>query len=145
MNTVSLPQSVAIHKQSHKIPFQDCWSVSVLHKLPDSTLHHISHQFEIAYQLMPWTKHSLTPSSSLPPAHQWHLHLSVLLLMKGTEYPKAPISFGFITVCLMKLICWPNNANQLSEVSATLSPLPFVFKCTFQVFPIIIQRSVSSH
>ena len=34
---------VAIHTQSHHIPFQDCWSVSVIHKLPDSTPDHIHH------------------------------------------------------------------------------------------------------
>ena len=43
---------VAIHTQSHQIPFQDCWSVSVIHKLPDSTPDHIRCQFEIAYQLV---------------------------------------------------------------------------------------------
>ena len=38
---------VAIHTKSHQIPFQKCWSVSVIHKLPDSTPDHIRHQFEI--------------------------------------------------------------------------------------------------
>ena len=34
--TVSNPDlPVAIHTQSHQIPFQDCWSISVIHKLPD--------------------------------------------------------------------------------------------------------------
>ena len=28
---------VAIHTQSRLIPFQECWSVTVIHKLPDST------------------------------------------------------------------------------------------------------------
>ena len=40
---------VAIHTQSHQIPFQDSWSVITIHKLPDSTPDHIRHQFEIAY------------------------------------------------------------------------------------------------
>ena len=43
---------VAIHTQSHQIPFQKCWSVSVIHKLPDSTPDHIHRQFETAYQLV---------------------------------------------------------------------------------------------
>ena len=34
----SAAEQKAIHTQSHKISFQDCWSVSVIHKLPDSTL-----------------------------------------------------------------------------------------------------------
>ena len=43
---------VAIHTKSHQIPFQKCWSVSVIHKLPDSTPDHIRHQVETAYQLV---------------------------------------------------------------------------------------------
>ena len=51
--TVSNPDlPVAIHTQSHQIPFQECWSVSVIHKLPDSTPDHIRRQFETAYQLV---------------------------------------------------------------------------------------------
>ena len=51
--TVSNPDlPVAIHTKSHQIPFQKCWSVSVIHKLPDSTPDHICHQFETAYQLV---------------------------------------------------------------------------------------------
>ena len=49
--TVSNPDlPVAIHTQFHKIPFQECWSVSVIQKLPDSTpdlpvaIHTQSHQ-----------------------------------------------------------------------------------------------------
>ena len=28
---------VPIHTQSHQLPFQECWSVLVIHKLPDTT------------------------------------------------------------------------------------------------------------
>ena len=57
--TVSNPDlPVAIHTQSHQIPFQDCWSVSIIHKLPDSTPDHIRHQFEIAYQLVLQPRHT---------------------------------------------------------------------------------------
>ena len=56
--TVSNPDlSVAIHTQSHQIPFQDCWSVSNIHKLPDSTPDYIRRQFEIAYQLVLQSRH----------------------------------------------------------------------------------------
>ena len=57
--TVSNPAlPVAIHTQSHQIPFQDCWSVSNIHKLPDSTPGHIHRQFEIAYQLVLQSHHT---------------------------------------------------------------------------------------
>ena len=49
---------VAIHTQSHQIPFQKCWSVSVIHKLPDSTPDHIRCQFETAYQLVLQSRHN---------------------------------------------------------------------------------------
>ena len=65
--TVSNPYlPVAIHTQSHQIPFQDCWYVSIIHKLPDSTPDHIRRQFEIAYQLVLQSRHThlLTPSPS---------------------------------------------------------------------------------
>ena len=56
--TVSNPDlPVAIHTQSHQIPFQKCWSVSVIHKLPDSTPDHIHRQFETAYQLVLQSRH----------------------------------------------------------------------------------------
>ena len=57
--TVSNPDlPVAIHTQSHKIPFQDCWSVSIIHKLPASTPDHIRRQFEIAYHLVLQSRHT---------------------------------------------------------------------------------------
>ena len=57
--TVSNPDlSVAIHTQSHQIPFQECWSVSVIHKLTDFTPDHICCQFETAYQLVLQSRHT---------------------------------------------------------------------------------------
>ena len=50
LSNLDLP--VAIHTQSHLIPFQECWSVSVVHKLSDCTPDHICRQFETAYQLV---------------------------------------------------------------------------------------------
>ena len=49
---------VAIHTQSHQIPFQDCWSVIIIHGLPDSTPDHIRRHFEIAYQLVLQSHHT---------------------------------------------------------------------------------------
>ena len=59
--TTTVPNSdlpVVIHTQSHQIPFQDCWSVSIIHKLPDSTPDHIRRQLEIAYQLVLQSRHT---------------------------------------------------------------------------------------
>ena len=49
---------IAIHTPSHQIPFQECWSVIVIHKLPDSTLDHICCQLATAYQLVLKSQHS---------------------------------------------------------------------------------------
>ena len=57
--TVSNPYlPVAIHTQSHQISFEECWSVSVVHKLPDSNPDHICRQFETAYQLVLQSRHT---------------------------------------------------------------------------------------
>ena len=62
--TVSNPDlPVAIHTQSHHIPFHECWSVSVIHKLQDSTPNHIRRQFETAYQLILQSRHILAPAA----------------------------------------------------------------------------------
>ena len=59
ITTVSNPDlPIAIHTKSHQISFQHCWSVSVIHKLPDSTPDHICRQFEIAYQLVLQSRHT---------------------------------------------------------------------------------------
>ena len=50
---------VAIHTQSHQISFQECLSVSVIHKLPNSTADHICCQFESTYQLFFQSHHIL--------------------------------------------------------------------------------------
>ena len=56
--TVSNPElPVAIHTQFHQIPFQECWSVSVIHKLPNSSPDHIRCQFETGYQLVLQSHH----------------------------------------------------------------------------------------
>ena len=43
---------VPIHTQSHQLPFQECWPVRVIHKLPDPTPDHIRRQYETAFQLV---------------------------------------------------------------------------------------------
>ena len=47
------------------------------------------------------------------------------------------MSFCSITmpICRTTLICGPSDTNQLFKVSATLSPLTFVFICTIPGFP----------
>ena len=50
---------VPIHTQSHQLPFQECWSIHIIHKLPDTTPDHIRHQFETAYLLVLQTRQSL--------------------------------------------------------------------------------------
>ena len=58
---------VAIHTQSHQIPFQECWSVSIIHKLPDSTQDHICRQFVTTYQLVLQSWHTPVSTSVNPP------------------------------------------------------------------------------
>ena len=42
---------VPIHNQSHQLPFQECWSVRIIHKFPKAIPDHVFCQFETAYQL----------------------------------------------------------------------------------------------
>ena len=58
---------VAIHTQSHQIPFQGCWSLSVVHKLADSTPDHIHRLFETAYQFILQSCHTPDSTSITPP------------------------------------------------------------------------------
>ena len=41
--------SVSIHTQYYQLPFQECWSVCVIHKLPDATPNQVCHQYEMAF------------------------------------------------------------------------------------------------
>ena len=43
---------VPIHTQSHQLHFQECWSIRVIHKLPDATPDHVRHQYQTAYHLV---------------------------------------------------------------------------------------------
>ena len=43
---------VPIHTQSLQLPFQECWSIRVIHKLPEATPNHIRRQYKMAYQLV---------------------------------------------------------------------------------------------
>ena len=93
--------TVAIHTQSHQIPFQECWSVSVIHKLPDSTLDHIRCQFETAYQLILQSCHTPHPSGTynLSPV------FSILLLKKVT------VSGRKLLFCFLSTACEPHDTN----------------------------------
>ena len=100
---------VAIHTQSHQIPFQECWSVSVIHNLPDSTPDHICRQFETAYQLVlqsqhtPRCQHPLTPIFHPRPSgtESFNSVSCILLLRKATViWPKYSFLFSFFSICL---------------------------------------------
>ena len=104
--TVSNPDlPVAIHTQSHQIPLQECWSVNVIHKLPDSTPDHIHHQFETAYQLILQSRHTpdstyiIPPDSTLAPEalKSFDSVSSIVLLRKVTViWPKVYIFISFL-------------------------------------------------
>ena len=64
----------------------------------------------------------------------FQVFLIILLLTKGTVFLKAPHFLNFITTCPVMLICGPNNANQLSEISAASVPFTIYFYyVSFQV------------
>ena len=41
---------LVLHTKSHRLPFQECWSISTIYKLPDTTPNHVCHQLETTYQ-----------------------------------------------------------------------------------------------
>ena len=49
---VSSDLPVPIHIQSHQLPFQECWSVRVIHKLPHATPDHVHCQYQTAHKLI---------------------------------------------------------------------------------------------
>ena len=124
ITTVSNPDlPVAIHIQSHRISFQECWSVSVILKLPNSTPNHICCQFETAYQLILQSWHTtrfnmLTPSPPpVAPSPQQHLQFQVSLFYSTAEegyvfWPKVYMYFSFVSslYVLATLTCRPDNA-----------------------------------
>ena len=56
----SIPNPLRFH-------FQECWSVCVIHKLPDSTPDHIRRQFETVYQLVLQSQHTPGLNIHKPP------------------------------------------------------------------------------
>ena len=79
---------VAIHTQSHQIPFQGCWSLSVVHKLADSTPDHIHRLFETAYQFILQSCHipdSMSINPPIPPSPQQHLQSLISLFYSTAE------------------------------------------------------------
>ena len=77
---IECPEVYSAVSQSHQIPFQDCWSVSIIHKLPDTTPDHIHRQFEIAYQLLLQSRRT----STLAPSGTYSF-LSVLTILLQTK------------------------------------------------------------
>ena len=83
---------ISIHTQSHQILFQDCWFVSVIHKLPDSTQTTFAANLKqntnsSSHHSHPWTQHLLTPPLFQPRPSGTYDFLSVfsiLLLKKAT-------------------------------------------------------------
>ena len=114
---------IAIHTQSHQIPFQECWSVSVIQKLPDSTPHLICRQFETPYQLVLQSRHIPRLNIHYPPpppifhpcpssTYSFGSVYSILLLRKATVFwLKAYTYFHFVSSIydLPMLTCGPDN------------------------------------
>ena len=86
----SIEHRPAASCRSYPIPFQECWSVSVIYKLPSSTPDHIHHQFETKYKLVLQSHHTpglnmLTPSPLSSPSPQQHLQFLVSLFYSTAE------------------------------------------------------------
>ena len=121
---------VFIHTQSHQIPFQDCWSVIVIHNLPDSTPDHIPRQFQIAYQLVIQSCHH-TPGLNIVnplfrPCSWRHLRFSISLTYSTTEEGHSVDKNLYFISCVSTFIWPPNDAIQLSGISAAPSPLLYL-------------------
>ena len=106
------PTPTSCHPHSiQQIPFQECWSVSVIHRLPDSTPEHIRRQFETTYHFIlqsrhtPHSQHPLTPpNSTLAPValNSFDSVSSILLLRKVTViWPKVYIFVSSLYVLTM--------------------------------------------
>ena len=114
--------SVAIHTQSHQIPFQECWSVIVIHKLPK--FHPWPHLPPVWNSIStcppitshPWSQHPLTPSSTLTPVSVF----STLLLKKATVFSRK------FLLCFLSTLCRPDDANHAVQVSVALSILSYL-------------------
>ena len=102
---------VAIHTRSHQIPFQKCWSISVIHKLPDSTPRpHPPSVWNCIPTCPPITTHPrsqypLTPPHSTLTSAALKNFASVsciLLLRKATViWPKYSFSFSFSSLYVL--------------------------------------------
>ena len=72
--TITVSNPVAIHTQSHQIPFQKCWSVRVIHKLPDSTPDHIHCAIHTQSHQIPFQKcWSVSVIHKLPDSTPGHI------------------------------------------------------------------------
>ena len=58
-NTDNLPITVAMYTQCHKLLFNSCWNVRVIHNLSSNINHITPRHLELGYQLILSSKHSL--------------------------------------------------------------------------------------
>ena len=115
-------QPVAIHTQSHQIPFQECWSVSIIHKLPNSTPTTSAtnlklHTNSSSNHDTPQDSTFVNPHPVFHPCpsgtYSFESVSSILLLRKDTVFwSKVYIYFHFLSslYVLATLTCRPNNA-----------------------------------
>ena len=87
---------------THQLPFQECWSVCVIHKLLDVTSDHVCHQLETTYQLV------------IPTVSQYHIPVTSLIL-PCLYFPFSPLATPANT--LVSLLLQLMKATVLAESS----------------------------
>ena len=145
--TVSNPDLlVAIHTKSHQIPFQKCWSVSVIYKLPSQTTSVTSLKLLPTFPpitTQPRSQYPLTPPHSTLASAALKNFASkscILLLRKATViWPKYSFLFRFISICLSNAHLQAGRCSRQSQVSAALSPFHIYLFPAFQGFPYYTQ------
>ena len=98
------------------LPFQECWFVTVIHKLPDSIPDNIHRQFETACQFVLQSRHTpglnIRQPPQIPPSPQRHLKFRLSLFYStavrghGDLAEGLPFSFRFISKCLNNAHPW---------------------------------------
>ena len=142
---------VPIHTKSNHLPFRECQSIQVIHKLPDATPDHVHQQIgnslptctsiqtgrsiQTVSLVLKSTNLTLPPPPpSLPFLIQQHL-LALWLLMKATVLAE---SFCFFT-CSLLIFSTPQVTADMSQVGVTPSfPFNLIFVISFsQVFLLV--------
>ena len=94
---------VSTHTKSHQFPFQECWSIHVIFKLPDATSNHVHCKFKTAYNLssiqtISWHKyHSAFPLPTFPLVTPWYLQLIKTIIV--AEKSDIPILSNLSKLC----------------------------------------------